>query len=81
MKRITLIAALCFLSYEGMSIGRPHNVFATHKAITERSTLKQPKKNQPKSIVQVIDNAKVSVAKTKRVASAVWLLAHFFEKN
>lgn len=78
MKKITLVFALCFLSYQGMSIGRPHNVFAAHKAIIERTTLKQSKKIQPKPITQVIDNAKATVANAKRTAETVWFLIRFF---
>jgi hypothetical protein len=44
MKAIIFSAALCLVSSAAFSIGRPHNVFATHRAIVERAEAKQPKK-------------------------------------
>lgn len=60
MKAIILVAVLCLLSTSAFSIGRPHNVFAVHKAVTER-VANQPKKNvlpQPSILKNVTDGTK-----------------------
>ena len=75
MKTITLAAALCLFSLSGFAIGRPHNIFTTHRAVATQSFLKQPKKMPEKPVTQAIDKAKETVVKSKQVISMVYRLA------
>ena len=75
MKTITLATALCLLSLSSFAIGRPHNIFATHRAVATQSFLKQPRKMPEKPVTQAIDKAKETVAKSKEVISTVYRLA------
>ncbi len=34
MKKITIVALLCFFSMSAFSIGRPHNIFKTYKMVS-----------------------------------------------
>jgi hypothetical protein len=82
MKKIILIAALCFIGSESMAIGRPHNVFATHQIVNVRLGAKQPfKKVQEKPITQTIDNAKEAIGNTKKVVSVVRWVAGMIGGN
>ncbi|TAG60969.1 MAG: hypothetical protein EAZ26_13460, partial [Runella slithyformis] len=78
MKKIALIAALCFVSFEGMSIGRPHNVFAMHQMAGTRVATPVAKKIQDKPVTQVIDDAKAAAGTTKQAVSVVRLLVRVF---
>jgi hypothetical protein len=78
MKAIILVAVLCLLSTSALSIGRPHNVFATHKAVTER-VANQPKKNVQTSILKnVTEQAQNGVEETRQAASMIGKFVGFF---
>ncbi|MEI7582548.1 hypothetical protein [Runella sp.] len=78
MKAIILVAVLCLLSTSAFSIGRPHNVFATHKAVTER-VANQPKKNVQTSILKnVTEQAQNGVEETRQAASMIGKFVGFF---
>jgi hypothetical protein len=78
MKAIILVAVLCLLSTSAFSIGRPHNVFATHKAVTER-VANQPKKNVQTSILKnVTEQTQNGVEETRQAASMIGKFVGFF---
>lgn len=80
MKAIILVAVLCLLSTSAFSIGRPHNVFAIHKAVTER-VANQPKKNpQPSIFKNVTQQAQNGVEGTRQAASMIGKFVGFFLK-
>jgi hypothetical protein len=82
MKAILLVAVLCLLSTSAFSIGRPHNVFATHKAVTER-VANQPKKNvlpQPSMLKNVTEQAQNGVEETRQAASMIGKFVGLFLK-
>lgn len=81
MKAIILVAVLCLLSTSAFSIGRPHNVFAIHKAVTER-VANQPKKNlpQPSILKNVTQQAQNGVEETRQAASMIGKFVGFFLK-
>ncbi|MEZ4900340.1 MAG: hypothetical protein R2822_00470 [Spirosomataceae bacterium] len=83
MKAIILATVLCLLiSSSAFSIGRPHNIFATHKAVVER-VISQPKENTltEKSILNdVSEKAQRSVEETRRVVSMIERIVIFFSK-
>ncbi|WP_428654703.1 hypothetical protein [Runella sp.] len=83
MKAITLAAALCLLSTAAFSIGRPHNIFATHKAITERTVVTQPKKSllpQGSILKNVTQQAQDGVEETRQAVSTVGRIVGFIIK-
>lgn len=83
MKAITLAAALCLLSTAAFSIGRPHNIFATHKAIIERTVANQPKKSllpQGSVLKNVTQQAKDGVEETRQAVSTVGRIVGFIIK-
>ncbi len=83
MKAITLAAALCLLSTAAFSIGRPHNIFATHKAMTERTAVVQPKKTvlpQSSVLKNVTQQAQDGVEETRQTISTVGRLVSFIIK-
>ncbi len=82
MKAIILVAVLCLLSTSAFSIGRPHNVFAVHKAVTER-VVNQPKKNvlpQPSVLKKVTEQTQSGVQETRQAASMIGKFVGFFLK-
>lgn len=82
MKAFILVAVLCLLSTSAFSIGRPHNVFATHKAVTER-VANQPKKNslpQPSLLKNVTHQAQNSIEETRQAVSTVGKIVGFLMK-
>jgi dihydroorotate dehydrogenase len=82
MKAFTLVAVLCLLNTSAFSIGRPHNVFATHKAVTER-VANQPKKNglpQPSILKNVTHQAQNGIEETRQVVSTVGKIVGYFLK-
>lgn len=83
MKAITLAAALCLLSTAAFSIGRPHNIFAMHKAMTERTPVSQPKKTvipQGSVLKNVTQQAKDGVEETRQAVSTVGRIVGFIIK-
>ena len=81
MKAIILVAVLCLLSTSAFSIGRPHNVFATHKAVTER--VAQPKKSvlpQPSVLKNVTQQAQNGVEETRQAVSMMGKFVGFLLK-
>jgi hypothetical protein len=82
MKAITLAAVLCLLSTSAFSIGRPHNVFAAHKAVRER-VVTQPKKvvlPQRSILKEVTQQAQNGVEETRQAASTIGKIVGFLMK-
>ncbi|AXE19675.1 hypothetical protein DR864_19005 [Runella rosea] len=83
MKAITLVVALCLLSTAAFSIGRPHNIFATHKAMTERTVVSQPQKTvipQGSILKNVTQRAQDGVEETRQAVSTVGRIVSFIIK-
>ncbi len=84
MKAITLAAVLCLLSTSAFSIGRPHNIFANHKALVERTAVNQPKKVNvtPSTSVlkDVTTKAQNGAEETRQAVSTIGSIVAIFWK-
>jgi len=80
MKAFALAAALCLFSSSAFSIGRPYNVFATHKAVVAHVTSQSQKVDiSEKSILKdVSEKAQRGVEETRHVVSMVEKIVGFF---
>lgn len=80
MKAFTFVAALFLLSSPAFSIGRPHNIFATHQAVVAHVE-SQPRIEtitQKSVLNDVSERAERSVTETRRVVSMVEKIVAFF---
>jgi hypothetical protein len=77
MKAITFAAVLCLLSSSAFSIGRPHNVFATRKAMQEASQSKKEVVPQRSILKEVTQQAQNGAEGTRQAVSTVTKIVRF----
>jgi hypothetical protein len=69
MRAIILIALFCLIGANAHSIGRPTNVFATYKTVSDKSTAKQLFKPELKP--------ELSIEKGTRITQRVFSVANY----
>jgi hypothetical protein len=79
MKAIIFSFALILMSSAAFAFGRPHNVFATQKAITERGMSQSKKKIEaPQSLLNnVTQKAQATASEARQTVSAIGRVVDF----
>lgn len=80
MKAFIFSVMLCLVSSMAFSIGRPHNVFATHRMIVERAEAKQPKKMNIPNPSDLSQKAQNGAENARQTVSMVGGLVKIFTK-